>query len=82
MELNLKCKCDICIGYLARCMVEPLRCPGLGCKDGRYFTHKNGKFYKWWDEIVVENKIEQEEKRKEYYKQNKQHLTENGFMEG
>jgi hypothetical protein len=60
-------------------MVEPLRCPGLGYKDGRYFVHIKGKFHRWWDEIVEEHKQEQEKIRKEYFEANKQHLMEMGL---
>ena len=37
-DINEIWKCDICREYYAHCMVSPLRCPGLGVENGRYYV--------------------------------------------
>ena len=76
-------KCDICRGYLAVCMVEPVRCPGLGIENGRYYVGRKGtSSFQWWDEILKEVKDRQEKERQAYFEANKEHLLKHGYIGG
>ena len=68
-------ECKICMGWLAHCMVEPLRCPGLSYdKQGRFVT-ASGKL---WSEIVDEVRAENDEARKKYWQEHREHLAAHG----
>jgi len=73
-------KCKICREYLARCLVEPLRCPGLGCENGRYYVGRKGTdSFKWWDEIRKEVDERNEIERLRYWEGHKEHLVGHGI---
>ncbi len=67
-------KCDICKGYLAACMVTPIRCPG---KDYREI---GGKLVPYtttgipWDEYINGFKERDKKRREDYYNEHKEHL--------
>ena len=71
-------ECNICMGWLAHCMVEPLRCPGLSHdKQGRLVT-ASGKL---WSEIVEEVRAENDEARRRYWQEHREHLVAHGIEE-
>ena len=75
--------CDICRGYLAHIMIQPLRCPGLGYDEstGRKYVGKKGtNSFRWWDEILRESDERQEKERLSFLRDNKEHILTHGLI--
>ena len=71
-------ECEICSQYLAHCMVEPLKCPGLSHnKDGELAT-SDGTL---WKDIMLEHERKRSEEFVKFVKKNRIHLISHGIVE-
>ena len=65
--------CKICAEYLALCMVEPLRCPGLNYNDNGELITSDGTL---WSDIVSKNESKNKTELDIFIKENKLHLIQ------
>lgn len=73
-------ECDICKQFLAVCMKNPLRCPGLSYnEDGKAVVSRTGKL---WEVVEKEHEAECKEEKDLFIEKHKKHLISHGIIKG